>query len=353
MIEYSEHPLASEMETRWDAFVLDAPHGSLFQSGLWSRSTGGARFGRLWAEEGGEIVLAMLLERLRPVPIAGSRGLALRGPVVAELGALERHLPAILDTLRRRGYGAITLNPYWPGADAERVRSLLGALGFEIVQTPGSIHDCSVQVDLAQDLDAIKSSFRATTRHEIDRAAKRGIRCEVVTAKPDYEALLLIMQRMFRAKGLPAPDARMMHALWDTVFAPGRFGRVIVTKDEQGDAPLGGIVLLVHGERCVYTWGATDPERRAGQYAGQLAHWQGMAWAKARGCACYDMGGYREDAPPESPMDKINRFKQGFSKQVVRFVPLHRRYLRPWSRPVLRAVETWIVPHVRALRADH
>jgi len=90
-----------------------------------------------------------------------------------------------------------------------------------------------------------------------------------------------------------------------------------------------------------YVYGASANERRELMPNHQL-QWRAMQWAKAQGCRQYDLWGITDTDSPDEVLGGVQRFKEGFGGQVVRYVGA---YDYVYSRPLY-----WLMSKIQAQR---
>ena len=98
-----------------------------------------------------------------------------------------------------------------------------------------------------------------------------------------------------------------------------------------------GLALMPAGNRAIYEWGFSQPS--ASQPNLPLAHrmhWEPIRWARKKGFAYYDMGGFWK---AKGNTDSINRFKLGFAPVIQ---PVLGDYFFPLSPVFGRVIEAAI-----------
>jgi lipid II:glycine glycyltransferase (peptidoglycan interpeptide bridge formation enzyme) len=125
--------------------------------------------------------------------------------------------------------------------------------------------------------------------------------------------------------------------LWDVILKEQRLGVLLLGCLD--DRLVSGVVILKHGERGVYSWGASSVEAQEKFSKTHLLIWQGILWAQERGCRLFDLGGYSGGPEETSPPEQVDMFKKGFRGEFCRLVKIHRyifqKYKDKWIRPFL------------------
>ncbi len=338
---------ADELET-WDANVVDAPGGHVYQSRAWAehrRASGWIpRF--LASEDGG---LALALTRPWSVVPGGSAYLA-RGPVPmgatpADLGA---RLVAIADALAPDGTDVTAADPEVPAADAA-FRSTIVAAGFRpIEEIQPSRHRVTLPLGPGVDETAAFERISKSTRQRIRGAEKAEVvvvchdtrsdhgvgdgfaaPAESVDAALDrfYDLLLETGERRHFSFG---PRAGFV-AWW---LAALRAGHLVYLEARAGDAagdPLAGLVLYRHGGRLstVHS-GDHAASRTTHPGALHLLRWRAIQLAVREGCSEMDLGGVdvtgaRGEPDEGDPLYGLYQHKASFGGRWLELTGAHER----------------------------
>jgi peptidoglycan pentaglycine glycine transferase (the first glycine) len=304
----------------WDRFVASA-HGGVLQTSSWAsfKRQAGWRPCRMAAGEGDTpLAGAQILLRRLPAGL-GSIAYCPRGPLGQwqdgpAAGALW---PAIHIALRRQRAIFLKIEPAAPPSSALDVR--LGSLGF--VHTSGHIQPVTtLQVDLTQDVESIRSAQKSKTRYNAGLAARKGVVIEEGSAS-DLPAIYALLSETSRRDGFPIHSLDYYHSLLDNM--PG-VSQLTIARHE-GDI-LAAIFVAAFAGEAIYLHGASSSQKR-NLMATYLIQWQAMQWAKSRGCTYYDLWGIPEDASGEEGeaveheggLWGVYRFKLGFGGSLVRF----------------------------------
>lgn len=317
----------------WDRFVASAAHGHLLQSSLWGafKVAFGWEVARIRAEEEGEIVAgAQVL--LRPTP-AGPAAYVPRGPIIAPG---DERLPDLLAAIREfaHQHGAVflKLEPDWE--DAPEIRSHLQRLGFrpsrQTVQPRSTI-----VVDLTPDEQAILMGMKSKWRYNIRLAERKGVHVRVGTAT-DLPAFYELMRITSQRDGFPIHSQAYYTAAWERFHAHDLAELFLAYYENE---LLAGLMVFRFGKTAYYLYGASS-NRHRNRMPNHLLQWRAMQWAKAHGCAAYDLWGIpdevgaalsrgREIPTGEGGLWGVYRFKAGFGGRVVRTVGAFDAVYRP------------------------
>jgi len=174
--------------------------------------------------------------------------------------------------------------------------------------------------------------MKQKTRYNIRLAEKKGVTVRQGTAA-DIAPFIRLMRQTGERDGFGIHDAQYYRAAFE-LFAPDQASLLVA---EFEGRPLAGAMVFALGRTAAYFYGASSDEERPRMPAYAI-QWAAMRWAKARGCATYDMWGI-----PDAPEDELEagftdrqdglwpvyRFKRGFGGEVVRTVGAADRVYNP------------------------
>ncbi len=330
----------SPIEQAWDAFVAGHPHGHILQTCRWARLKSAFgwrsllvpfRAGPALKEPllGGSSVL------LRRLPWGGTLAYVPRGPVVD--WANPDHVSALFVVLRetclKQRIGILKVEPELP--DTPETAALLTAAGFR--RSPQRVQPLStIHVDLSGDEEALLARMKQKWRYNVRLAERRG-----VTVRPGTAADLPTIQALMEATA--ARDRFGVHNLAYHTAATALFGPTDMMTwllAEHEGRPLAAIAVFALGKMAWYMWGASaDADRNL--MPNHALQWAAMRWARARGCATYDLWGIPDEVGADPTIGEeperwgegglwgVFRFKQGFGGRIV-------RYTGAWDMPLSR-----------------
>jgi lipid II:glycine glycyltransferase (peptidoglycan interpeptide bridge formation enzyme) len=298
----------------WDDFVR-ARGGHLLQSAAWGELK--ERFGwnalRLALERDGALVAgAQMLFRCLPL------GLRLayvpRGPVADPLDRAT--LAALFDVLRAaaRSTFALKVEPDW--VDHAPLAAWLAARGFlpsASVQPRTTIH-----VDLTRELGAILAQMKPKWRYNIRLAERKGV--TVREGSADDMAMFYQLLRVTSARDAFAVHSMDYYRAAFDLFTARDCARLFVAEYQR--EPLAAIFVTAFGGEAIYLYGASSNAHRE-RMPNHALHWAAIQWAKARGCARYDLWGIAATAEADVESGLLHglyQFKQGFGGRVVRYI---------------------------------
>lgn len=321
-----------------DSFVASHPAGHVLQSTTWAalkcahgwaaaRSATRDATGRL--NSAGSILLRAFpygLGRIAYCP---------RGPVTSwdAPDAVASALGAAVAAARRAGAFALVIEPEL--ADSVQAHTLLGRNGFGALEFAVQPRR-SIVLDLRGDDDqALLARMKQKTRYNVGLARRKGV--------------------SVRLGGVA--DAPMLHAMMTTTAARDQFsihppayyndflrlfcaseagpGALFIAEHE--GQPLAALVATALGDTGIYLYGASDNEKRE-LMPTYVLQFEAMRWARARGCAHYDLWGVpdEDEATLEAQFETrhdglwgVYRFKRGFGGQLTRTCGAWVRVLSP------------------------
>jgi lipid II:glycine glycyltransferase (peptidoglycan interpeptide bridge formation enzyme) len=316
----------------WDALVAGHPAGSILQTGRWGQLK--ADFGWDWeiatpeaAAGGGAMIL------YKPLPLKlGTIAYVPRGPVVdwADAQAAAAVMTAIDKAARRRRAWALWIEPEL--LDSPEARAQLRALGLapapRTVQPPRTI-----AVDVALPEAEILARMKSKTRYNIRLAARKGVTVHEGDLG-DVAAFYALMTETGERDVFGVHSEAYYRRVLELFLPAGQ--AALLLAEVEGEA-VAGLVVFAMGRKAWYFYGASSEKHRE-KMPPYALQWEAIRWAKARGCAVYDLWGI-PDADEETLEAQFSersdglwgvyRFKRGFGGQVVRYVGLWEKALHP------------------------
>ncbi len=294
----------------WDAFLARHPDAHLLQTSAWGafKSEFGWRALPVVVDEAGAMVLLRSLVpglRLAYVP---------KGPV----GTVDQGLVHALDALCRE-QGAFLLKVEPDEVETPQVEATWRGLGFQ--PSPHSIQPRrTIVIDLSGSEEEWLARMRPKTRYNIRLAARKG-----VTVRPwgDVEAFAGMMAETARRDGFAVHSPAYYRRAYE-IFHPRGMCELLVAEFE--GKPLAALMVFAWGPRAWYFYGASTNQERNRMPTYRL-QWEAMRWAKAQGCAQYDLWGVPDEDPEQLEVQftlrrdglwGVYRFKRGFGGQVMR-----------------------------------
>ncbi|MEO8438228.1 MAG: GNAT family N-acetyltransferase [Chloroflexota bacterium] len=336
----------------WDARVVDAPGGHVYQSRAWAehRRASGWRPRFLIGDDGGG---ALALVRSWPF-VGGASAYVPRGPVPIGAGAgeLAVRLVAIGDALAADLVDVVAADPEVPAAESA-FRGAIEAAGYHpIDEIQPSRHRVSLPIGPGAEETAVFEAIAKSTRQRIRGAEKAEVAIVrhdartgegpgegfTIPAEPGlaaldrfYDLLLETGERRHFSFGPRAPFV----AWWSAALGAGH---LVYLEARAGDAtgePLAGLILYRHGGRLstVHS-GDHAAARTTHPGALHLLRWRAIQLAIREGCTEMDLGGVDTAGARGEPKEGddlygLYQHKQSFGGQWLELTGAHERVYDP------------------------
>ncbi len=319
----------------WDAFVTSHPDGHILQTPAWADlkcafGWSAARVGIREADRGN----GLSRDPVRPERESGQPRL------IAGAQILFRPLPLGLATI-----AYIPKGPFVDWDNAPLVKFLFDSLDHACRSTnaiflkieppaanfklqtsnfkPGS-HTIQPRRTLVVNLrpaeDSILAAMKQKTRYNIRLAEKKGV---TVAPSDDLDTFIQLMAVTGERDRFGVHSGAYYRKAYELFRPSGRAQLFLASYESQ---PLAGLMLFTLGQRAWYFYGgSSDAERN--RMPTYLLQWEAMRWAKARGCAEYDLWGVpdEDEATLEANFETrsdglwgVYRFKRGFGGKLIR-----------------------------------
>jgi hypothetical protein len=317
---------------RWLGFAEEVPWAHYLQDPRWAaveHSGHGIHARRptfFWSERAGDICLTAIGVR-RSLPVLGLAFWEFRkGPTFAEPETFDDWLAWLVPTMSRDA-ARLYVEPPMPlnegGDDAETV---LERHGFRRYRTMGTWS--TLVVDVRRTEDDILASFRRDTRAAIRKAREHGIVVDCEDTPEGWEALCELQFEMAHRAPVGVVTIDTMACISRHWLAGGMGGTLLVARS--GEAPLTAALVVKHRSTAYLRMLPSSP-KRAKPSAAHLVVWEGIRWAKSRGCSSFDLDGYALMTRPDDPLSGVNQFKRGFAplQEPLKATALHERVNSP------------------------
>jgi peptidoglycan pentaglycine glycine transferase (the first glycine) len=337
----------------WNRFTQQSLSGHLLQSWPWGELK--AHFGwfpvRIAAVEGNEILAAAQI-LFRSLPAGLRTAYVPKGPLIdparRDTTAVAALMHALHDACHRQHAISLKVEPDW--LEAPNVQHWLETQAFapsaETVQPRRT-----VIVDLVSSEDDILAQMKSKTRYNIRLAQRKGVVVRQGTAEnvPLFHQLLQVTGR--RA-GFGVHSLAYYKQAWQLFAARQAVGLFLADYDGK---TLAAIMVFVWGKTAYYMYGASSDEERQ-RMPTYLLQWEAMRWAKARGCATYDLWGIpdvdEDEVGPDvaaaeetgvlsTGLGGLYRFKRGFGGREVRYVGAYDYAYNPVLYSLLTLAWKW------------
>lgn len=337
----------------WDAEVVDAPGGHVYQSRAWAehRRVSGWKPRFFVLKDGGRV---LSLERPWPL-IGGGSAYIPRGPapVAADGAVLAARQIAVGDALAAAGVDVVAADPEVPATDDAFVAAIRGAGFAPIEEIQPSRHRIALPLDdrvderlafghiaksTRQRIRAAEASGLVVVRHDRRSAGDgMGEGLAAPTESADlaldrfYDLLLATGERRQFTFG---PRAGFV-GWWRAALASGHLVYLEVRDGSPAGMPLAGLVLYRHGGRLSTVHSGDQAEtRRTHPGALHLARWRAIQLAIREGASEMDLGGAdlpgaRREPVEGEPMWGLYQHKLAFGGRWLALAGAHERISRP------------------------
>ncbi len=305
----------------WETFLREHPNAHILQTAAWGevKAAFGWRVARVVVGAVGAQVL------FRPLPLGLSVAYVPKGPVGSPEG--WKALWPALDALCRQERAVfLKVEPdVWEGEAAAAPPP-----GFR-----AAVHAVQPRRTLVVSLrgreEDLLARMKQKTRYNIRLAARKG-----VTVRPwdNVEAFYALLRETGARDGFGVHSLAYYRRVYEAFHPRGE--AALLVAEYQGE-PLAALMVLARGSRAWYFYGASTGRHR-NRMPTYLLQWETMRWAKARGCAEYDLWGV-PDADQEvletqfaqrrDGLWGVYRFKRGFGGHLRR-APVWDKVYRPW-----------------------
>jgi lipid II:glycine glycyltransferase (peptidoglycan interpeptide bridge formation enzyme) len=172
-------------------------------------------------------------------------------------------------------------------------------------------------IDLTQSEDTLLAQMKPKGRYNIGLAQRHGVQVVEDVSPTGRADFLRLYHETVTRQNLKAKSSAYFDSLLTTLT---EFQHGTLFFAEYAGVRLATALIVCFGSRVTYFFGGSTEQHRQ-VMAPYLLHYEIMRWAKARGCACYDLYGI---APPERPEHRwagFSAFKRKLGGQDIQFVP--------------------------------
>lgn len=163
--------------------------------------------------------------------------------------------------------------------------------------------------------EEILTRMKQKTRYNVRLGPKKGVSFRIGN-KDDWPMLYKMYAETSVRDGFVIRDEyyyRTVWALFDNLAQP--LAQPLIAEVE--GEPVAAVFLFAFAGRAYYVYGMSREAHRE-KMPTYLLQWEAMKWAKARGCATYDLWGAPDVFDESDAMWGVFRFKEGLGGQVLR-----------------------------------
>lgn len=238
----------------------------------------------------------------------------------------------IEDIAKKEGCSFVRVRPQI--LDTPENRQLFIKLGFK--DAPMHLHaELTRKLDLNKSEEELLSEMRKTTRYEIKKALKLGIKV-ISSQDPDMIDDFYALQK---------ETAKRQHFVeFDKKFLKEQFSAFV--KDDQvllytvylGKLKLAQAFIIFYGNEADYHYGAStlDGRKYPGAY---LIQWEAIKEAKKRGLTRYNLWGVAPEEEINHRFWGVSVFKRGFGGQDLTYLHAQDLVINPLAYQLNQAIE--------------
>lgn len=216
--------------------------------------------------------------------------------------------------------------------DSPANRTQLVSLGL----LPSVVHEVDAErcilLSLVQSEDQLLSGMRKTTRYEIRRAEKIGIRVVSSIDPADLDKFFDLYQQTSKRQHFV--EHRGIREEFEVY---SKEGKAVLLLGYHQSALLSAAIILFSGNQVIYHHGASIPTKLPVSYAVQ---WEAIRMAKKRGFAWYNFWGVAPEGSPSHPWHGHSLFKRGFGGSEKVTIHAYDFVTSGYYR-LTRAIEWW------------
>lgn len=320
-----------DTEDLWERFIAEYCPTALFQSWLWGeveKKRGGNvwRFGCFNGKE--------LIGIFQVLKVSAKRGTFLHirhGPVLAtqSKGTWQSIVSFLKDFAQKENAWFVRISPQID--DSLDNKKMLTSLGMRTAAIHAMDGERSWVLDLEKSENELLSDMRKTTRYEIRKAQKLGVKVTISTRTEDLKHFHVLYEETSRRQGF------VQHRGIDEEFVLwSKTGNAVLLLAQYQGKTLAASIILFYGPQAIYHHSASIPSHVP---ASHLLQWQAILEAKKRGKKVYNFWGIAPEDNPNHPWRGITLFKKGFGGREVDFIHAHDLPLSRWYA-VSRIIET-------------
>ena len=324
---------------RYDAWVKQHEHGSLWQSLEWKTFQEGlGRTVRIYAGMEGPQIAASALVVIDRTTFGLSTWEIPRGPLMNGKWKMENKEFVDRIAADARKQKAITMHFSLPDH------------AFSILHFPFSnrlvMPEATRLIDLQPSEEEILAQMKPKGRYNIKLAEKHGDRVEL---SPDVDAFATLMDETMRRDGFRSAGARTYQRFLELLpasflflaYAPAPHAQKSPADEpsasqshRKAECPIAGLLGVIWGTTGIYYYGASSHERKE-LMAPYVLQWEAMQYCKTHGCTHYDLFGIAPEGMTNHPWAGVSEFKAKFGGAVLTYPSEQEVVLRPTMKTLL------------------
>jgi len=190
---------------------------------------------------------------------------------------------------------------------------------------PAALHAMDAELawvlDVDKTEDKLLAEMRKTTRYEIRRAEKLGVKVIKTLDSKDLNTFLDLYKQTFERHGfVPHLGIEQEFGVYK------KSNKALLLLGIHEGKVIAGAIILFDGKQAVYHHGASVWSKIPAAY---LVQWEAVKEAKKRGIKLYDFWGIAPNDKPNHPWRGITLFKTGFGGRQMTYLHAHDLVVSP------------------------
>ena len=170
-------------------------------------------------------------------------------------------------------------------------------------------------IDLTRSEDELLAALKPKTRYNVRLAQKKGV---VVRSGElaDLDLLYWLYAETAQRDGFIIRPIDYYRDAWGYFIRSDLAHPLIASVDQE---PVAGLILFHFADRAWYMYGMSSNLHRE-KMPNHLLQWEALRWAKAQGCAVYDLWGAPDELNESDSMWGVYKFKEGLGAEFAAHV---------------------------------
>ncbi len=335
----------------WDEVASKSSPSTILQSWEWGefQIAYGRKIWRLGVYDSDKLV-GVALAQLIPTRLRTHIYVS-NGPVI-ERDKITDYLPTLLGYLKALGIQEkvhfVRIDPMYE--DTQDTLEELSKMGLKVSKTYTQSENKWL-LDVTETEEKLLSQMRKSTRYEIRKAEKEGVKIHSSDRKEDYEKfeeLFLITAK--RQNFIPHP-LTYYRKQFEVLANAGLFKAYWA---EYNGQVLATALISFYGDTASYIHASSLSNKEVNKYMAPPALvWQAIKDTKAQGMKYFDFWGISLSEDPKHPWAGFTRFKKGFGGFLYKVIRSHDIPISP-RYPVIALMdatrETWGIWYYKILK---
>ncbi len=232
-----------------------------------------------------------------------------KGPALdySDVASVDRVLADLVEVARRERAIFIKIDPDLDCAD----RSILLDRGWRESGEQIQFRN-TMLIDLAPGEEQLLAAMKPKWRYNIRLAQKKGVMVRAGDLN-DLDLLYSMYDETAQRDQFIIRPMDYYRDAWGSFIRSGLAQPLIAEVEGQGVA---GLIVFRFADRAWYMYGMSRNVHRD-LMPNHLLQWEAMRWAKAQGCAVYDLWGAPDELNENDSMYGVYKFKEGFGAQFT------------------------------------